>query len=51
MENVFDLVLEKDETIIEIFKPNKFKTYFKSIFSFSQALNIIPGKGFLRSVS
>ena len=38
MENVFDLVLEKDETIIEIFKPNKFKTYFKSIFSFTWIL-------------
>ncbi|MGN0960568.1 MAG: PH domain-containing protein [Christensenellales bacterium] len=32
MENIFDLILDKDETIVEIFKPNKVKTYFKSIF-------------------
>ena len=38
MEKVFDLVLEKDEKIIEIFKPNKIKTYFKSIFSFTLIL-------------
>ena len=38
MENVFDLILEKDEKIVEVFKPNKFKTYLKSIFNFTWIL-------------
>lgn len=38
MEGIFDLVLEKDEKVIETFKPNKFKTYFKAIFNFTWIL-------------
>ena len=38
MDNVFDIVLEKDEQIIEMFKPNKFKLFFKSIFAWTLVL-------------
>lgn len=38
MDNVFDIILDKDEQIVEIFKPNKKKAYFGTLF-----LSIILG--------
>lgn len=35
MENLFEHILDDDEKIVKIFKPNKLKLYFSNIFCFS----------------
>lgn len=35
MDNLFELILDKDEHIVQTFKPNKTKLYFKNIFCYT----------------
>lgn len=38
MDSLFDLILDKDEHIVQTFKPNKTKLYFKNIFCYTVIL-------------